>query len=577
MATKTWTGAGANELWNTAANWSGGTIPVAGDDIVFDGVAANGKKNCTLNVSFSALSVTFTAGYSNTGVSPFNGTFTFGASLTIGAGGLTLGANTTYNTSGTVTTYTVSLNATSTLTSNGKKLPTNLIMGGAGTTLTLSGNADFEGNLTGSTNAFNLKAATLTTVDLRIGGNISPGNVTVNTADFVTIKGYGISKTYGSNAAATNLRCNFVSGSVYTSLGSSALSGTSFLTVEAGGQFNAVSTHNFSNNGTTTISGFNASNNSDFFAYTNGNLVLSTDIVIKSFIQITTVAMTITSSGASKLLLEGNFTATGGAPTTIQRLEFSGASTSNVTATTNPTNLQIQELIINKTGAGSVVFNPISANPFRLYIPTGATYSWTHISGTVTQSNTSVIVISAQSATSQFNYSTAVPTFKFSYLEISAGIINLSSTLNCTLLKLSLAFNTTFTSPTTFGFTVDKLQVINTVNGLRAIVLKSAVTYSILYDLSMLGALGGTSGSITLSSSTALTKAIFNLETVAQQQVEVVSPTDIDSSGNNGVGSPIKQTIYSLNGTLTRTFNWGTGVQPPPVGAKITVGYTFVN
>jgi hypothetical protein len=153
-------------------------------------------------------------------------------------------------------------------------------------------------------------------------------------------------------------------------------------------------------------------------------------------------------------------------------------------------------------------------------------------------------------------------------------LLNLSSTLNCALLRLSLSSTTSFTSPTTFGFTVDRLQAINTSSALRNITLKSAVTYSILNDLLMLG--GGPFGSIQLLASTAPTKAIFNLENTAQQQVEYVSPTNIDSSGNNGVGSPIKQTIYTFNGTITTTFNWGTGIAPVPSTAA-TVGYTFVN
>ncbi len=107
MATKTWTGAGANELWNTALNWRGGTVPAIGDDVIFDGIAVNGKKNCTFVGPTGAMaSVTFTSGYSDTGIAPFNGQFTFSANLTVTTT-LTLGVNTTYLTSGAVTTYTV--------------------------------------------------------------------------------------------------------------------------------------------------------------------------------------------------------------------------------------------------------------------------------------------------------------------------------------------------------------------------------------------------------------------------------------------------------------------------------------
>ena len=34
-ATRTWSGAGGNDQWMTAANWQGGVAPVAGDDLVF--------------------------------------------------------------------------------------------------------------------------------------------------------------------------------------------------------------------------------------------------------------------------------------------------------------------------------------------------------------------------------------------------------------------------------------------------------------------------------------------------------------------------------------------------------------
>lgn len=568
MAIKTWTGAGADNNWTTAGNWSGGTVPTNGgvDDIVFDGVAPNGNKNCLLNTAFTAISINFTG---------YTGTFTFGASLF--PGNTTLGAGTTYATNALVTSYTIQFrNTNCTLTSNGKILPVNFStfsMSG-GTTLTLAGNADFQGNFLTNTANHNIKAATGTTVDLRIGGNIDLRAITVNTTDHVTIKGYGTSKTYFSNSASFNIRCNFVSGSSYTSAGSSALSGTCFLTVEAGGQFNAVSTHTFSNNNTTTISGFNASNNSDFFAYIFGTLSLLTDTLIKSFIRIDNT-MVVTSTGGSRLLLEGNWPASVTANCTIDILEFTGTTTTTITVWSSSTNLQIKSLTINKTGGGSVVFNPANPlYPFRLFIPSGTTYSWTHTSGTVTQSSTSVILINGQLTSSQLNYSCAVPSFKFSYLEINTGTINLSSTLNCSLLRLSLLSNITFTSPTTFGFTVDRLQAINTSGTLRTITLKSAVTYSILNDLLMLG--GGPFGSISLLASTAPTKAIFNLENSAQQQVELVNPTNIDSSGNNGVGSPIKQTIYSFNGTITTTFNWGTGIAPTPSTAA-TVGYTFVN
>lgn len=34
--TRTWDGGGATNNWSEAANWSGDTVPDAGDDVVFD-------------------------------------------------------------------------------------------------------------------------------------------------------------------------------------------------------------------------------------------------------------------------------------------------------------------------------------------------------------------------------------------------------------------------------------------------------------------------------------------------------------------------------------------------------------
>lgn len=573
MALRYWVGGTANWDATAGTKWSatsggagGASVPTVADDVFFDGNSGTGT--VTLTAATTVGTINFTG---------YTGTFRFGASLA--SGDTTLGAGTTYTTNATVTSYNFSpRNVNLTFTANGKILPVNLNTGsmGGGNTVTFSGNADFQGNFVTNTSTHNIKAATGTTIDLRIGGNIDIRAVLTNATDHVTIKGYGTSKTFiAAGGVATNLRVTFVSGSTYTSAGTGNIStGNHFFTVESGGQFNAVSTHTFSNFGTLALSGFNVSNNSDFFAYVFGTLSLLTDTLIKSFIRIDNT-MVVTSTGGSRLLLEGNWNHSTTANCTIDILEFTGTTTTTITVWSSGTNLQIKSLTINKTGGGSVVFNPANPlYPFRLFIPLGSIYSWTHTSGTVTQSSTSVIFISGQGTASQLNYSCAVPSFKFSYLEINGATINLSSTLNCLLFRLSLLSNITFTSPTTFGFIVDKLQAINTSGALRIITLKSAVTYSILNDLLMLG--GGPFGSISLLASTAPTKAIFNLENSAQQQVELVNPTNIDSSGNNGVGSPIKQTIYSFNGTITTTFNWGTGIAPTPSTAA-TVGYTFVN
>jgi hypothetical protein len=62
-ATRTWTGLGGDNFWTTAANW-GGTVPVAGDDLVFPNGAARltNTNNLTAGTSFKSISITGPAG-----------------------------------------------------------------------------------------------------------------------------------------------------------------------------------------------------------------------------------------------------------------------------------------------------------------------------------------------------------------------------------------------------------------------------------------------------------------------------------------------------------------------------------
>jgi hypothetical protein len=574
MATKTWVGAGVNELWSTAANWLPSGAPAIGDDVIFDGVAANGKKNCTFVGPTGAMaSVIFLSGYSDTGIAPFNGQFTFSASLTVTTT-LTLGVNTTYLTSGAVTTYTLNTGATTTLASNSKILPVNLSTSTG--TLTLNGNADFQGNYTGGASPHNLKSSTGFQYDLRVGGNIILGAVITNPTDYVTIKAYGVIKTFNANSASTNQRVTFVSGSSYKNTGNSSCGGNSFYTVDVGGQFNALNNINSNTNaGTLTLSGFNT--NSDFMSISGGGTyTLLNNTLIKGFVLITASGFTVTSPGA-KLLLEGNLTSSGFGSTTIESLEFSGITPSIISATST-TNLQIKAISFNKTGAGSV---SITSTSLILTIPTLSTYTWTHTAGTITQSNTSRISIAAANITSQLTYSESgslTTPFTFSQLSINGGILSLNSKLRAVRLYLTTFVNTNITSSGLLGFDVAMLYFINSLSVIRTITLKSGCTYNISVDFITI-IINGTLGQITLNASTVGgTRAFFNLDNNAAQSVEYVSATDIDSSGTLGVPQFTKQLIWSFNGVIAgTTINWSTGSQPPPVLPSRTVAYTFVN
>ena len=571
MATKTWTGAGANNNWNTALNWSGGTIPLAADDIVFDGVfPITGNKNCTYNVTLAVNSINFTG---------YTGTFTFSGSITVTLT-MTLGSGTTYATSGTATTYTVNTSATGmTLISNSKSLPTNFTTNGS---TTINGNADFQGNFASTSIAHNIQSAAGVPCDLRIGGNISLSAINISLTNTVTFKGYGTSKTFTANGASSNQKVVFANGSTYTNTAVSiGVAGTSSYTVESGGRFNALNnTNNCSTSGTLTLSGFNSTTSiigSDFMSIVSGGaFVLSNDTVIKGFVQISGAGSVSTSTGA-KILLEGDLTSASTASVTIDYLEFSGTTSSTISAASSGGNLQIKNISFNKTGAGSINITSL----FGLAVPTATTYTWTHTSGTITQSVNSRIFIIGSTTTSQFTYSESgslTTPFTFSSLTINGGILSLNSTLRATRLFLTLGLATTsITSSGTLGFIADILSVVNTASALRTVTIKAGVTYTINNQLYMSATTAATTAQITLNSSVSSSYAYFNLDNNATQLVEFVSATDIDSSGTLGVTPYSKQLIYSFQGVLLRTINWSTGAQPPPVLPSRTVAYTFVN
>jgi autotransporter-associated beta strand protein len=83
-ATRTWTGTSSG-LWNVAANW-GGTLPVAGDDLVFPAGAANTTNSNNFVTGTLFHSITFEAAYS-----------VLGNPITLGDGGLTLSPGSTNN------------------------------------------------------------------------------------------------------------------------------------------------------------------------------------------------------------------------------------------------------------------------------------------------------------------------------------------------------------------------------------------------------------------------------------------------------------------------------------------------
>ena len=125
MAVKTWIATTAS-IWSTPASWSGGTVPVSGDSIIFN---AAGPGNCTISgvPSIPFISLTST-GY--TGQLIFNQT-------------LILTGNITFSNTHTISsspTGVLGINGNSTLTTNGCVLDLILRLDAIGITVLLADN-----------------------------------------------------------------------------------------------------------------------------------------------------------------------------------------------------------------------------------------------------------------------------------------------------------------------------------------------------------------------------------------------------------------------------------------------------
>ena len=101
----TWDGGGATNNWSEAANWSGGTVPGAGDVAVFDGTST---KDATIDAAFagSVAGIQINSGYTGTI------THASGATLTVGGSGFVQSA-------GTFTGGVNNIDCNSTFTLNG--------------------------------------------------------------------------------------------------------------------------------------------------------------------------------------------------------------------------------------------------------------------------------------------------------------------------------------------------------------------------------------------------------------------------------------------------------------------------
>lgn len=198
MASRYWIGGGTNSNWNASptTNWSatsGGAVRVAAptiaDDVFFDGAGASGNSASIISATISCLSLTISAGYTNT--------ITHNAVLTISSNwamhsGFTIAGS---------SSITLSSTTACLLTSGGKTWPNALTLSN-NKTITLSGNFTVNGLVTLS----NIITLTPTTTDklyfaggLTLNGELK-GTVVVDftggTLTSSNIAGYSMTVNY---------------------------------------------------------------------------------------------------------------------------------------------------------------------------------------------------------------------------------------------------------------------------------------------------------------------------------------------------------------------------------------------
>ncbi len=226
MAARFWVGQSGGGNYNstdwalTTGGTTGQAAPTSSDDVTFDGAGTFGNTNCTITAGASALSVTFTSGYT--------ATLTINSNLT-----WTVSGNFTDNTAhgysllGTQNAGQLTINAASTITSGGKTFPGNVTFSNSNIK-TLSGNWTISGTLTASTATttinktasevlscagFTVTAAVAGNVNLTITGGTWSGTANNTISGTISIAG---NVTVSGSVHVSGCTLSYASGSITT-------------------------------------------------------------------------------------------------------------------------------------------------------------------------------------------------------------------------------------------------------------------------------------------------------------------------------------------------------------------------
>jgi hypothetical protein len=578
MATKTFVGGTAGNIWGATANWSPTGIPVAADDVIFNAASPG----VTVSTSGVCVGANFT-GYGNTL------SFTSAGSISVGASGLTLSSGMgitciSPTAGGVIVMATLPNNGTGSIATNGCVIPRLQI--GSVVANSQTNNFNINGTCTVSESYSMIYTTSATNIRM-FGGTVAitggtatifttyGGNSTLllsalpgNTITFNHVVAPGAWPSGFSNpiviAGATGSTARFVNTLHLTS-------GCTFTYVSGG--VNTVG-HILYLNGTPTLNTGGMEWNSVFLGLYPGvigaicqatslsNINVGADAI---FGNVANSFVTFPSGGS--IVLIGNRIAAGASANYSWAAQ--GAFTSRILLTGTGTrafnsvgvaggNLTNGSLDINMSG-GTCVFSTVGAwswaGSSMTSASTGTFFNATAQTFILSGTNTfAVSGLTAGTLTVSGTFTNNAPLGVAGTATMS-GRMNNNSSFVVNNMALAAAANVAFAG--TAGWTCSNL--ICTTAG-RSITLAAGVTYTTTSSANMVGLTGSR---VTMTSDSPTARAVWTLGPGATQSIIYTNGTRIDSSA--------AQTIWAYAGALTSTINWNNR------GFVPTSGYPFVS
>jgi hypothetical protein len=184
--TRTWDGGGGDANWDTAANWSGDTVPTSSDVASFDGTCVS---NCSpaINTTVNVAGISMAADYAGTITQLGTNAITVGSSHWIQAGGTFTGGSGNIDINGTFTLSGGTFISTSATLELGRDASETVFNMSAGTFNHNSGRIKFTGGFS-RTYTVDLPASSPPSfydMEVWVGG--SAGNVIPGTGDTIVV------------------------------------------------------------------------------------------------------------------------------------------------------------------------------------------------------------------------------------------------------------------------------------------------------------------------------------------------------------------------------------------------------